>query len=147
MDSDCSTRPVLVVDDDDSIRTLVRRALERADMTVEIARDGCEAIEMLKTGDYAAVFLDVMMPRIDGFGVIEHLRADDPEMLHRTVLMTAIPSSVDKRTRQQLREILPKPFDISHLITVAEECSSDCRPKRAPVFSSRARRGNDPSVS
>jgi len=55
-------KPVLVVDDDDAIRTLVERVLRREKFEVESARDGHEAIEKLSRNDYATILLDLMMP-------------------------------------------------------------------------------------
>ena len=63
-------KKVLVVDDDDAIRTMVERVLKREQYDVESARDGYEAIEKLNRNDYATVLLDLMMPRVDGHGVL-----------------------------------------------------------------------------
>jgi two-component system alkaline phosphatase synthesis response regulator PhoP len=64
---------VLIVDDDDPIRTMVERVLRRARFDVGSARDGYEAIEKLARNDYRAILLDLMMPRIDGLGVLHFL--------------------------------------------------------------------------
>jgi len=59
----------LVVDDDAAIRILISRILSRHGFRVDAAADGAEAIEELLQHDYALVTLDLMMPRIDGYGV------------------------------------------------------------------------------
>src|SRR5690349_10359780 len=66
-------KKILVVDDDDAIRMMVERVLRREKFEVETARDGFEAIEKLSGGDYATVLLDLMMPRVDGLGVLRFL--------------------------------------------------------------------------
>ena len=78
---DSLDRRVLVVDDDVSIRVLVSRVLSRAAYEVEVARDGAEAIEMLARNHYSAIVLDLMMPRVDGVGVVKYLTEHDSETL------------------------------------------------------------------
>ncbi|MGZ8830937.1 MAG: response regulator transcription factor, partial [Thermoanaerobaculia bacterium] len=67
-------RKILVVDDDASIRTMVRTVLERAGYEVTTARNGCEAIVLIAESDYDVVLLDVMMPKLDGLEVVDELR-------------------------------------------------------------------------
>ncbi len=64
--------------------------LERSGYQVQQAA-GLEAIERIDTDGYAAIVLDLMMPRVDGFGVIEHLARTNPGMMSRTVIATAFP--------------------------------------------------------
>ena len=69
-------RKILVVDDDDAIRSMVERVLKREKFQVESARDGHEAIEKLAQNDYGTVLLDLMMPRVDGHGVLRYLEEE-----------------------------------------------------------------------
>src|SRR5687767_13553878 len=92
MTSATPPRRALVVDDDASIRILVSRILSRRGFTVDAVRDGAEAIEKLVEHDYALVTLDLMMPRIDGFGVMKYLTAYQPETLSKVIVMTAFGS-------------------------------------------------------
>jgi CheY-like chemotaxis protein len=114
------TRRVLVVDDEEAIRMLVQRLLVRAGYEVTTARDGCEAIEALAAGEYDAVLLDVMMPRLDGFGVVETMRARCPSMLARTLLVTA--ANLQRLDELPVRGVLPKPFDVAALLRETELC-------------------------
>ena len=59
-------RSVLVVDDDDAIRTLITRVLLRANFDVAQAGNGSEALAKLRTRPFRTVVLDLMIPRIDG---------------------------------------------------------------------------------
>ncbi|HVT02245.1 MAG TPA: response regulator, partial [Thermoanaerobaculia bacterium] len=61
---------VLLVDDNDSIRRLVLKMLERDGITVDQACDGLEAITKLQENDYDLTILDLMMPRASGFDVL-----------------------------------------------------------------------------
>jgi DNA-binding response OmpR family regulator len=59
-------KKALVVDDDEPIRTMLAKVVERQNFDVDTARDGAEAIERLDgSGDYNIVVLDLMMPRVD----------------------------------------------------------------------------------
>jgi DNA-binding response OmpR family regulator len=66
---------VLVVDDDRQMRRLIRMIVEREGHTVAEAADGLDALEMIEGGQFDLMVLDLEMPRLDGFGVLEELRA------------------------------------------------------------------------
>ena len=121
---DSSLRNVLVVDDDAAIRILVQKMLERARFNVDVAQDGMEAVAKLREHDYAAVFLDIMMPRLDGFGVIDFMKREKGELLRNTVVMTAIsPAALQRVAAEPVARILPKPFDVAQIIATANECA------------------------
>ncbi|HEX8155686.1 MAG TPA: response regulator, partial [Thermoanaerobaculia bacterium] len=65
---------VLVADDDHSIRQLVTTIVRRERLLVDSAADGAEAIALLAQHEYAVILLDLMMPRVDGFGVVEYIK-------------------------------------------------------------------------
>lgn len=66
---------VLIVDDDPAVRELLSIILAGRGMECDTAADGDQAIARLDGGRYDAVVLDLVMPRIDGSGVIAHMRA------------------------------------------------------------------------
>jgi two-component system response regulator (stage 0 sporulation protein F) len=100
---------------------MVKRVLERENCVVDTARDGFEAIEMLKANDYDLVFLDMMLPQIDGFGVLHFLRNSDPHTLNNVIIMTA--GSTD-RIREPVRAVMTKPFELDQLRAVVRESRS-----------------------
>lgn len=67
---------ILVVDDEERIRRLIRMYLEREEFEVEEAEDGNEALEMALNNNYDVILLDVMMPEMDGIEVCEALRKE-----------------------------------------------------------------------
>ncbi|MFD1850523.1 response regulator transcription factor [Oceanobacillus bengalensis] len=67
---------ILVVDDEERIRRLLRMYLEREKYTVEEAEDGKAALEMALNEDYDVIILDIMMPEMDGIEVCEELRKE-----------------------------------------------------------------------
>jgi CheY-like chemotaxis protein len=121
-------RRALVVDDDAGIRILVSRILGRQGFAVESARDGAEAIEKLLQHDYDVITLDLMMPRIDGIGVVKFLLERQPEHLNRVIVMTAYGASALSQVCPPVERFIEKPFEIENLIAQATDCLSgdDC---------------------
>ncbi len=113
---------VLVVDDEPSIRLLVTRALEKKGFTVDSATDGVEALEKLSEQKYDLLVLDLMMPRLDGLGVIEQLGAavQPPKIL---VMTAASPAILHQIPRERVAGIIHKPFDLSTLLHCAQTVS------------------------
>lgn len=68
------SRPILIVDDEDRIRRLLRMYLEKEDYLVEEATNGTEAINMIENNDFQCILLDVMMPEMNGLEVCEKVR-------------------------------------------------------------------------
>lgn len=115
------TRRILIVDDDQAIRRMLDRVFERNGFTVDCARDGFEAIEKLARHDYQVVLLDLMMPRVDGFGVIDFLRRTNESTLRKVIVLTA--SSMGRACEEPVVRVVSKPFDIHQLVCTAKECS------------------------
>ncbi len=114
---------ILVADDDLTIRQLVCTLIKRVGYEVDCVCDGEEAIEKLKTHDYAVILLDLMMPRLDGFGVIDYLKAN-PRM-HKPVVLV-ITAYADQRFKEVdpsiVSGILRKPFEIGDLGDIVSLC-------------------------
>lgn len=113
-------RRILVVDDEASIRTLVKTVLERAGYDVTTARDGHEAIALLAASDYDVVLLDVIMPHLSGLGVVDELRRKNTAVLAHTYLLTGGDS--EQLAGLPVRGVIAKPFDISSLLAEAKDC-------------------------
>ena len=107
---------VLVVDDDQSIRQLVCTIVQRERYTVDCAADGAEAIEMLKKHAYAVILLDLMMPRVDGFGVIDFLKKHPQQQKPIVLVVTAYADQKFKEVDSTIvAGVLRKPFEVSEL--------------------------------
>jgi DNA-binding response OmpR family regulator len=119
---------VLVVDDDDAIRTMVERILRREKFEVDSARDGFEAIEKLAHSGYGTVLLDLMMPRVDGHGVLQYLVTESRSSQPSVIVMTANVQSLVEAPADNImpvKRVLPKPFDIRELVAHVRECCED----------------------
>ena len=116
------TRRALVIDDDVAIRLLVSRVLERRQFTVDTARDGAEGIEKLSSAEYAVVVLDMMMPRVDGAGVMKYLATYHPAQLPAVIVMTAFGASAIEHLTPRPAHFLEKPFDVGALVKEVDDC-------------------------
>jgi CheY-like chemotaxis protein len=116
----------LVIDDDVAIRLLVARVLERRRFLVDTARDGAEGIEKLGTAEYAVVVLDMMMPRVDGAGVMKYLATYHPAQLPFVIVMTAFGASALDRITPRPAHFLEKPFDVDMLVREVDVCVAAC---------------------
>jgi two-component system, response regulator, stage 0 sporulation protein F len=115
----------LVVDDDDPIRTMLAKVVERQNLQVDTARDGVEAIERIDEDGYSVIVLDMMMPRVDGYGVLQHMQAHHPDKLRCTIIASAVPESeILKKFEMPVYRIHAKPFDMARLIEDIRACTS-----------------------
>jgi DNA-binding response OmpR family regulator len=97
---------LLIVEDNPLIAAAIEKAGERLNMRAEFATDGWDAIEKLRSGDYAAIVIDADLPRHSGYGVITFLQEENGEALENVLLMTtADHNSVRQRTSEHLRVI------------------------------------------
>lgn len=109
---------ILVVEDDESIRNLIVSQLQDAGFEVSTAADGLEGLAAIRDRRPDAVLLDINMPRMDGFTVLERLK-NDPETSDLPVLMLSAQSSPeDIRRAVQLgaNDYIGKPFESRQLL-------------------------------
>ena len=117
-----STKPrkVLVVDDDPIIRDMMCDILESEGCSVTAARNGFEALKLLHGDEHYLVFLDVMMPNMDGKEVCERLDADPQSRArHAIVLMSAL-DRLSEVTSCKVEGIIPKPFVVEDVLDAME---------------------------
>lgn len=113
----------LVVEDDEQIRSMLAKVVERQGLNVDTATDGAEAIEMMNGADYDVIVLDLMMPLVDGYGVLRHMRENLPGNLARTIIATAVPEGEIRRIiALPVLSIHGKPFDLPRLINDIRRC-------------------------
>lgn len=104
-----------MVDDEPAIRALVAKIVERAGYPVDTARDGADAIERLEATDYAVIVLDLMMPNVDGFGLIDHLRSRGGPRPAIIVVSAGDSAALRRLDGAMVHSIVRKPFDIDVL--------------------------------
>ncbi len=110
---------VLVVDDDRTIRTMLVQRLIKGGIATEQAEDGITALDMLKAKPFDVVVLDILMPRMNGYDVLENIKSDSS--LQRTaVIMMSTLSEMDGVIRcleAGAEDYLPKPLDYLLLLS------------------------------
>jgi CheY-like chemotaxis protein len=116
-------RAVLIVEDDPPLRGLLRTLMNRAGpYDVATCADGEEAIEVLAEQSFDVILLDLMMPRKDGYAVIDYLRAHKPAQLRVVLVMTAMidnpPVSLDPNV---VHGVISKPFDNNDVVALVHE--------------------------
>jgi len=106
---------VLVVDDEPPIRALVAKIVERAGHPVDVARDGAEAIEKIESQQYSVIVLDLMMPNVDGYALVEYLKTRGGPRPAIIVISAGDTASLRRLDGSVVHSILRKPFDIDVL--------------------------------
>lgn len=127
--------PVLLVDDNEATCTLVTALLQR-EFAVEVATDGLDAVELLRTKHYAAILLDLRMPQLDGYGVLDFLKSSRPEVLRHVLILTAAlsPQELDRVRAYDIAGVVGKPFDVEALAAAVRRCAGTTN-GRGPFFS------------
>jgi two-component system OmpR family response regulator len=109
---------ILVVEDDAGVRALIRTRLGAADYDVHVARNGKEALEAIGKFAPDAMILDINMPELDGFGVLQAMRENRTGVRPATMILTARHAEEDVRRAMQLgaKDYLTKPFSEAQLL-------------------------------
>jgi two-component system copper resistance phosphate regulon response regulator CusR len=106
---------VLIIEDEEKTADYLHRGLTEQGYTTDVAREGIEGLHMALESEYAVIILDVMLPGLDGYGVLRALRARK----QTPVIMLTARENVDDRIRG-LREgaddYLGKPFSFLELV-------------------------------
>lgn len=111
---------ILAIDDSPTIRALVAKALRGAGFEVVLASDGVSGIESLQEAQPDLIITDINMPRMDGFGVIETVRADD-RYSDVPILVLTTESGADLKARARRAGAtgwIVKPFKDVRLIAI-----------------------------
>jgi len=116
-------RHVLVADDDAHVRRMITTFLRRRRYVPSEAGNGREALEAMRNGGVDLVLLDLMMPEVSGWEVLEE-RAKDPALMRIPVVaITAIrEEAVLRAIQDKVFGLLAKPFELSALESVLSSC-------------------------
>ncbi len=117
---------ILIVDDEAHIRLLIEQTLEELeDFGVELitADNGVDALEFIKTAKPRLVFLDVMMPRMNGFDVCQQVKRDLGMHDVFIVMLTAKGQEFDRQRGEQVGAdvYMTKPFDPDEILAQAQQ--------------------------
>ena len=114
----CDVIRILIVEDEKPIRNLIRISLKNAGYFCDTAEDGAEAADKLDEGRYDLILLDVMLPKINGFELMEYIRP-----LEIPVIFLTAKNAVNDRVKglkMGAEDYIVKPFEIAELLARVE---------------------------
>lgn len=116
-------KKILLVDDEPNIIMSLEYTFKKNNFQVFIARDGQEALEILKTEQPDLIILDIMMPNVDGYATIEAVRKDEKLSNCKVIFLSAKnkESDIEKGMRLGANAYMTKPFSIKKLIEQVNE--------------------------
>ena len=115
---------ILVVDDDAEIRSLLTTVLEKHGLMVNAAGEGAAAIELLRQFQYAVVLVDLLMPGVDGFDLLDHIAGRDSVSPPVVLVITAADrAAIERLDAQRIQGIVRKPFDPEEIARLVVACA------------------------
>jgi CheY-like chemotaxis protein len=123
VDSEARTLRFLVVDDNEDIRDVFCRLVERAGHVASTAADGQEAVEVLERESFDVMLLDLTMPRMNGVDVVRWIRAHPDVAPHMRIVVISAWAGEHRAVLQELGvvTVMQKPLRIQQLTDLIEE--------------------------
>ncbi len=115
-------RKALIVEDDSETRALLRKLVESQGCHVDEAHDGQRAIELLDRNDYGVILLDIVLPKVSGTSVMEHLYVREPAALERVIVVTGLNVDEIRKLFPTVCHALSKPVIAKRLVDSIHEC-------------------------
>src|SRR5262245_41773499 len=113
---------ILIVDDDDNIRTLLKSRLTANGYLVQLTDNGLEAFKMIKKGRPDLIIMDVFVPHLDGLSLFQELQ-DDEELKNIPVLVISGTKSMREIFQpSRTAKFMAKPFEAKDLLAVVKDC-------------------------
>ena len=116
---------ILVVDDEEALRTVLSSELASEGYQVESAGDGDEAISIIEKKQFDLVLLDIKMPKVDGFEVLKFIKKSFPAI--KVIMLTAFADLKNAIESKKLgaEDFISKPYDLVDLLTTIERVLSE----------------------
>ncbi len=126
-----SAYTVLVVDDNEMNRDTLARRLRQQGFTIEMAANGVEALEMARQKQYDLVLLDIMMPEMDGYEVLQTMKSEEGLKSIPVIMISALEEieSVMRCMELGAEDYLTKPFDPVLLKAAIARCLKKAAPR------------------
>ena len=122
-------RKILVADDDDAVCTLLHDLLTDEGFQVTLAHDGAETLDVLAREGGWVIFLDLVMPRLDGAAVLSQLQQQPALLHHNKVIVMSSSEHLQIESRHWPREVvagvLPKPFELDQVLDLVRRLSPE----------------------
>ncbi|MEY6433282.1 response regulator [Thioalkalicoccus limnaeus] len=123
------SKRILIIDDEPSIVISLEFLMTREGYQVQVARDGEAGLAAIRQDRPDLIVLDVMMPKLDGFAVLEAIRADPALAETRVLMLTAKGREAEQRKGLDLGAdaYMPKPFSTRDLVDKVRELLTETR--------------------
>jgi len=115
-------RKALVVEDDPGTRQLLCRLVQSQLCDVDEAANGEVAIELIDNNEYAVVLLDLVLPKMSGADVLDHVYATNPALLERIIVVTGLNIEEVRKLFPTVCNALPKPVIPQRLMDSIHKC-------------------------
>jgi adenylate cyclase len=128
---------VLMVEDDHATLSLLAAIAKREGFEALLADDGVKALSMLRYHPVDAIVLDLLLPKINGFEILNHLKRTAPALLERTIVISAAGEQLyqDCEELRLVRRFYRKPLDFVDLTSALHACrSAKARDERPMVL-------------
>jgi DNA-binding response OmpR family regulator len=115
---------ILIVDDNLEITEMISKYIKLKNNQCDVSNDGKTAISLIQENSYDGIILDLAMPEISGFDVLNELEKSDKVKENNIIVLTAVPITENDETllkRYGVKEILRKPTVMNDLITALEK--------------------------
>ncbi|WP_370390995.1 response regulator transcription factor [uncultured Winogradskyella sp.] len=119
-------KKIVIVDDEPNIVMTLEYTFKKQNFEVYIARDGSEALEILKTVIPNVILLDVMMPKVDGYQTLKIVKENNKLKDTKVVFLTAKnkASDIEKGLKLGADKYLTKPFSVKKIVSEINELIS-----------------------
>ena len=120
-------KKILIVDDEPNILMTLEYTFKKKNFLVFIARDGEEALELLKTERPNIILLDIMMPKVDGYATLEVIKKDEKLKNCKVIFLSAKnkESDIKKGLSLGADAFITKPFSIKKLVEKVEKLTTE----------------------
>lgn len=119
----------LVVEDDSRTREALRSIIESEGFEVDTSDNGETAIQQLSNARYALVVLDVVLPKISGTAVMEHIRVTNPDLLQNVIVVTGLEVTEIRQLFPTVFQALGKPVLPARLRATVRSCVTRGEPR------------------
>jgi CheY-like chemotaxis protein len=116
-------RHVLIVDDDLAVREILSTALQQKSLSTDSASNGADAIRLLRENTYAVVLLDIVMPGVDGYAVLDAIDGTSVNAPVVLVVSGADPAILQQLDSRRIHGLVRKPFEPHEVANVVAACA------------------------
>lgn len=121
---------ILLAEDEEHIAKLVQFKLTKAGLDFTWAKNGLEAYEQIRTGQFGLVILDIMMPGLDGWAVVAKLAEEEFKPFPRILMLSArgFQHDLGMAAKLGIRHYLKKPFDPNEMLETVKKVLQEPMP-------------------